>query len=73
MVSQLAKRHGIEATLKASPYGGTAAIALIPRHLVVTEEAFRTGLPGEPAMAQLTANGHHAVPPTSRCPPSRAS
>ena len=64
VVSQLAKRHGIRVTLKASPYGGTAAIALIPRHLVVTEEAFRAGLPGEPAsvaMAQLTANGNHAA------------
>jgi len=60
VVSQLAKRHGIRVTLKASPYGGTAAIVLIPQHLVVTEETFRAGLPGEPAMAQLTANGHHA-------------
>ena len=62
VVSQLAKRHGIRVTLKASPYGGTAAIALIPRHLVVTEEAFRAGLPGEPAsvtVAQLTTNGNH--------------
>jgi signal transduction histidine kinase len=64
VVSQLAERHGIRVTLKASPYGGTAAIVLIPHHLVVTEEAFRAGLPGEPAMAQLTANGNHAVPMT---------
>ena len=62
VVSQLAKRHGVRVTLKASPYGGTAAIVLIPSHLVVTEEAFRAGLPGEPAAAQLTANGHHALP-----------
>ena len=62
VVSQLAKRHGIRVTLKASPYGGTAAIVLIPQHLVVTEETFRAGLPGEPAMAQLTANGNHAGP-----------
>jgi signal transduction histidine kinase len=64
VVSQLAKRHGIRVTLKASPYGGTAAIALIPRHLVVTEEAFRAGLPGEPASvatAELSANGNHAA------------
>ena len=60
VVGQLAKRHGIRVTLKASPYGGTAAIVLIPGHLVVTEEAFRAGLPGEPAVAQLTANGNHA-------------
>ncbi len=60
VVSQLAKRHGVRVTLRASPYGGTAAIVLIPRHLVVTEEAFRSGLPGEPVVAQLTANGNHA-------------
>ena len=62
VVSQLAKRHGIRVTLKASPYGGTTAIVLIARHLVVTEEAFRAGLPGEPAsvtVAQLTTNGNH--------------
>ena len=68
VVSQLAKRHGVRVTLKASPYGGTAAIVLVPRHLVVTEEAFRTGLPGEPAMTQLTANGNHAVPSISSMP-----
>jgi signal transduction histidine kinase len=68
VVSQLAKRHGIRVTLKASPYGGTAAIVLIPRHLVVTEEAFRAGLPGEPAMAQLTANGNHSVPSAPSTP-----
>ncbi len=62
VVSQLAKRHGVKVTLRASPYGGTSAVVLIPRHLVVTEEAFRAGLPAEPAMAQLTANGNHAAP-----------
>jgi hypothetical protein len=64
VVSQLAKRHGIRVTLKASPYGGTAAIVLIPQHLVVTEEAFRAGLPGEPAaigMAALGTNGKRAA------------
>ena len=68
VVSQLAKRHGIRVTLKASPYGGTAAIVLIPQHLVVTEEAFRAGLPGEhtaigsgPAgAAPQGTNGNHA-------------
>ncbi len=72
VVSQLAKRHGIRVTLKASPYGGTAAIVLIPRHLVVTEEAFRSGLPGEPVMAQLTVNGNHAVPSVLAVPDTPA-
>ena len=57
VVSQLAKRHGIRVTLEASPYGGTAAVVLIPQHLVVTEEAFRAGLPGEPAAISHGAFG----------------
>jgi signal transduction histidine kinase len=75
VVSQLANRHGIRVTLKASPYGGTAAIVLIPAHLVVTEEAFRAGLPGEHAAigagagaaagaagaAARATNGNHAA------------
>jgi signal transduction histidine kinase len=68
VVSQLAKRHGIRVTLKASPYGGTAAIVLIPQHLVVTEDAFRAGLPGEPTaigMAARAVNGNHAAPDTA--------
>ena len=73
VVSQLAKRHGIRVTLKASPYGGTAAIVLIPRHLVVTEEAFRSGLPGEPAMAQLIANGNSGLDASSTACPDSAS
>jgi signal transduction histidine kinase len=68
VVSQLARRHGIRVTLKASPYGGTEAVVLIPRHLVVAEDAFRASLPGEPvaiagadaALAGLT--GGAAVP-----------
>jgi signal transduction histidine kinase len=47
VVAQLAKRHGIRVTLKASAYGGTTAVVLIPQHLVVTEEAYRAGLPGD--------------------------
>jgi len=65
VVSQLAKRHGIRVTLKASPYGGTAAIVLIPRRLVVTEEVFRPALAGVPpaiAMAPLATNGNDAAP-----------
>jgi signal transduction histidine kinase len=63
VVSQLAKRHGIRVTLQASPDGGTAAAVLIPEHLVVTEEAFRAGLPGAIVMAP-PANGHPQAPGT---------
>jgi signal transduction histidine kinase len=64
VVGQLGKRHGIRVTLKASPYGGTSAIVLIPQHLVVNEEAVRAGLPGQPAAIVMTpgpANGSNGV------------
>ncbi|HEY6296296.1 MAG TPA: ATP-binding protein, partial [Streptosporangiaceae bacterium] len=72
VVSQLAKRHGIQVTLRASPYGGTAAVVLIPEHLVVTEEAFRAGLPGEPAAIAMAppANGHPQAPGAGLSGPS---
>jgi signal transduction histidine kinase len=53
VVAQLAKRHGIRVTLKASAYGGTTAVVLIPQHLVVTDEAFRAGLPSADSRAGL--------------------
>ena len=38
VVSRLAARHGIKISLRGSAYGGTAAIVLMPQHLVVAEE-----------------------------------
>ncbi|MGP4026918.1 sensor histidine kinase [Actinomadura sp. 3N407] len=35
VVARLAERHGIQVTLRQSPYGGTTAIALIPGSLIV--------------------------------------
>jgi signal transduction histidine kinase len=37
VVGQLARRHGITVTLRPSPYGGTTAVTLIPRQLMVDE------------------------------------
>ncbi|MDN0197309.1 nitrate- and nitrite sensing domain-containing protein [Streptomyces sp. S.PNR 29] len=37
VIAQLAHRHGITVTLRASPYGGTTAIVLIPHDVVVRE------------------------------------
>jgi signal transduction histidine kinase len=50
VVSQLAHRHGVQVMLRLSPYGGTTAIVLIPRGLVVAEEALTAGqgFPGGP-------------------------
>ncbi|TDC67971.1 HAMP domain-containing protein [Actinomadura sp. GC306] len=39
VVARLAQRHGIQVTLRQSPYGGTTAIALIPAALIVDEPA----------------------------------
>jgi hypothetical protein len=38
VAGQLAKRHNIKISMRHSPYGGTTAIVLIPRNLVVSEE-----------------------------------
>ncbi|MDT0571341.1 nitrate- and nitrite sensing domain-containing protein [Streptomyces sp. DSM 3412] len=37
VIARLATRHGITVTLRASPYGGTTAIVLIPDEVVVRE------------------------------------
>ena len=52
VVGQLARRHGINVTLRPSPYGGTTAVALIPRVLVVDEgpAALSAGGAGAPGI-----------------------
>jgi signal transduction histidine kinase len=37
VVSRLAERHGIKVSLKASAYGGTTAVVLLPRELILEE------------------------------------
>ncbi len=62
VASQLARRHDIKISLRASPYGGTTAIVLIPVGLVVPEGAYENdpsaGTVDERAI-QLT--GRHAA------------
>ncbi|WP_441249138.1 sensor histidine kinase [Kitasatospora sp. McL0602] len=50
VVSRLARRHGIRVHLRPSPYGGTAAVVLIPRELLA--EAME---PAAPPVAQTPA------------------
>lgn len=38
VIARLANRHGIQVTLRSSPYGGTTAIVLIPHEIVVPDE-----------------------------------
>jgi signal transduction histidine kinase len=67
VVGQLARRHGISVTLRPSPYGGTTAVALVPRALLVEDApaALTTGGPG-------AANGNQAgSTPTGPISPAR--
>ncbi|MBB2747951.1 UNVERIFIED_ORG: signal transduction histidine kinase [Microbispora rosea subsp. rosea] len=58
VVSRLAERHGIRVSLKASPYGGTTAVVLLPRDLVIEG--------GEDLPGEETASGLPRREPGSR-------
>jgi signal transduction histidine kinase len=53
VAGRLAARQGIQITMRANAYGGSTAIVLIPRNLVIPEEAYADGpravRGGEPA------------------------
>jgi hypothetical protein len=51
VVGQLARRHGINVTLRQSPYGGTTAVALIPDRLIVDEGPTAITAGGPPVAA----------------------
>ncbi|GAA0689666.1 nitrate- and nitrite sensing domain-containing protein [Kitasatospora atroaurantiaca] len=59
VVSRLARRHGIRVHLRPSPYGGTAAVVLIPRELLA-EAPDQAGEPAPPVAAPP------ATPPAGR-------
>ncbi len=52
VAGQLAKRHDIRITVQGSPFGGTTAIVLIPKALVVDEGAYEGEAPALPTMAE---------------------
>jgi signal transduction histidine kinase len=52
VVSRLARRHRIRVTLRKSPYGGVAAIVLIPKTLVVQAGALPAAAPAQDLAAQ---------------------
>jgi histidine kinase/DNA gyrase B/HSP90-like ATPase len=61
VVGQLARRHGINVTLRPSPYGGTTAVALIPDRLIVDEGPAAITVGGAPAAAGVpTPHGGYA-------------
>jgi signal transduction histidine kinase len=65
VVSQLAHRHGVHVILRPSPYGGTTAIVLVPRNLVVAEEALMPGATGMPPLGPAGMGGPAGVRPTN--------
>ncbi|WP_246239039.1 nitrate- and nitrite sensing domain-containing protein [Acrocarpospora corrugata] len=81
VVSRLAERHGIRVQLKASPYGGTTAVVLLPRELVIEDELvmMSSGLadpdplraPELPRMAVVAQHGRRTDPLDRAPEPSR--
>ncbi|HMG64827.1 MAG TPA: ATP-binding protein, partial [Streptosporangiaceae bacterium] len=61
VASQLAKRHGVQISLRPSAYGGTTAIVLIPVNLVVAEGDF-DDTPASVASERMTRRtGRHVA------------
>jgi signal transduction histidine kinase len=58
----LAREHGIRVTLRDSPFGGTAAVVLIPNDLVVSEETYAadSGTDSTDELASQTSGRHAA-------------
>jgi signal transduction histidine kinase len=52
VAGQLAKRHDIRITLQGSPFGGTTAVVLLPKALVVDEGADDGGVPALPTTTE---------------------
>jgi signal transduction histidine kinase len=68
VVGQLARRHGINVTLRPSPYGGTTAVALIPRALVVDDGPAALAAGGNGAAGLAAADGQGSVQAPGRGP-----
>ena len=61
VAGQLAKRQNIRISLRASPYGGTTAIVLIPRSLVVPEGAASKDTAPLPVGSGAPLRARHAI------------
>jgi signal transduction histidine kinase len=55
VVTRLAARHGIQVTLRRSPYGGVSAVALVPAGLVIAPNEIGTQSHGAAIGARLPA------------------
>jgi signal transduction histidine kinase len=58
ITGRLAHRHGIKVTLRASAWGGTSAIVIIPTGLVVADEGQIPPSNGHAGNGHATGNGH---------------
>ena len=61
VAGQLAKRQNIRVSLRPSPYGGTTAIVLIPRSLVIPEEAAAKDTAPLAVGSSAQARARHAI------------
>ena len=82
VVSRLAARHNVKISLRVSGYGGTSAVVLLPRTLVVAEDevpalagkaAKEAQAAARAASARSAASGASAAPPRRRARPSGAA
>ncbi|MGP2440952.1 sensor histidine kinase [Streptomyces sp. JW3] len=69
-VGRLAHRHGIEVTLRRSPYGGVNAVVLIPDDLL--EESRPQERPAPTDHEALTPTSHQALTPAATGQPTPA-
>jgi len=63
VVARLASKHQIMVTLRPSPYGGTAAIVLMPHSIVVARDQEEAGAFGV-VRAEMAGNGHPSALPS---------
>ncbi|TMR34472.1 sensor histidine kinase [Nonomuraea zeae] len=61
VVARLAERHGVKVLLRRSPFGGTAAIVLVPRTIVAEQSALEAGDDDKAALPSRTRKKALAV------------
>lgn len=61
VVAKLAERHGIQVTLRRSPFGGTVAIVFVPRALVTDRQEPPADAGGRPVLPSRTRRKALAV------------
>ncbi|MEW2358157.1 nitrate- and nitrite sensing domain-containing protein [Spirillospora sp. NPDC029432] len=57
VVGKLAERYGLQVMLKRSAYGGTTAVVVIPRELVIEDPAAAARTPAAPAVTAPAEDG----------------